>query len=154
MKLRRPFLIGSTFVLAVFTCFRAFSTSPPSHDKARFKESLSKSQRRRPILFVHFDKSGGTSVCDTMRLHQNQVNITDMLGNQDINTQQPSTTVTQNSRTLISTMAAFIPFKHVACCNYTPWIMLAPHFNEIILWPWKYQWLIPCPVKASDPLPS
>ena len=45
------------------------------------EEPLSTS--RPPILFVHFHKCGGTSVCETMRLFQRQVNITNALGRQD-----------------------------------------------------------------------
>lgn len=37
---------------------------------------------RPAIIFVHYHKAGGTSVCETMRLHQNQVNITNVLGEQ------------------------------------------------------------------------
>lgn len=43
-------------------------------------DTFSLSTSKLPILFVHFHKSGGTSVCESMRLFQKQVNITNALG--------------------------------------------------------------------------
>lgn len=100
-RLERIMLIGATGVLTVLACFHAFFIQ--SHNLQRMARAESRlapvtvrekplrtqikrdkmekpTTGMRPILFVHFHKSGGTSVCDTMRLHQNQVNITNALG--------------------------------------------------------------------------
>jgi len=93
----RPYIMGFTYLLTVVGLFHAFSLPATQLQHDHLNESITPSKsfslpaahddhfnESRPILFVHFHKSGGTGVCQAMRLHQKQLNITDMLRNQDM----------------------------------------------------------------------
>lgn len=86
----RPYLVGLAYFLSAFMMFRAFSSSSfcfsdlgDEQSQSTFTTSAARSAPPQPILFMHIHKSGGTGVCEAMRLHQKQVNITNMLAKQD-----------------------------------------------------------------------